>query len=105
MLQTPRLQVPRPLRRLLRPLVEIILPWILLPPSTASDTMLWAASAPAAQVLSRLLFQLLVHHAMPLGLSSPQLSCMSETQCLVPVHPSAPVEVHGRLPCRWQVGL
>jgi hypothetical protein len=50
MLLSPRLQVPRPLRRLLRPMVEAVLPWILLPPSTAADTLLWAAAAPAAQV-------------------------------------------------------
>lgn len=45
--------MPRPLRRLLRPVVDAVLSWILLPPATAVGTLLWAAAAPAEQVMGQ----------------------------------------------------
>ena len=37
---------PRPLRRVLHPLLDVMFPFILLPPRHAAATLLWAASAP-----------------------------------------------------------
>ena len=42
--------VPAAVQRVVRPAVKRILPWILVPPSRAVQTMLYAASAPAAEV-------------------------------------------------------
>ena len=41
---------PRPLRRVLHPLLDIMFPFILLPPRHAAATLLWAASAPHRMV-------------------------------------------------------
>ena len=42
--------LPGLLRPLVRPLWQAAVPWLMLPPQTAAETMLYAATAPAAQV-------------------------------------------------------
>lgn len=38
------------------PVTDRLLTWLLLPPAAATDTLLWAATAPAQQVLNTPLF-------------------------------------------------
>lgn len=42
--------VPAAVQQVIRPLVRAVCPWILIPPSKAVQTILYAASAPAAEV-------------------------------------------------------